>query len=154
MKALSIMAWVTVGGLGITLAAGNPRPDQEAVENELMRAKLANTYLIVRGLVQKDFRLIQDTASELLKTSESHEWDSHEHETYQAYREQLKRQSRKLLEQAGVRNLEGSTYAYLGVLSTCVDCHSHCRDVLMIATAEPVLNPIPTAVDAQDTVTR
>ena len=80
------------------------------------------------------------------------DWEANQDPTYADYREQLRRQSKKLIDQAGTRNLEGATYAYLGVLSTCVDCHSHCRDVLKIASDIPQLRaiPIPTTASSDD----
>ena len=140
------------------LAADSKPPEQPpAVHNTLMRAKLASTQSVVEGLVEKDFRMINAAAVELLRTCDSDDWESNTDSLYADYREQLRRQSRKLIHQAGMRNLEGATYAYLGVLSTCVDCHSHCRDVLMIATDKPRLRVVPiptTAVDSNGAVTR
>lgn len=151
-----ILGWGAVAGLGVALLAQDAAPvkPREIPEDALMRAKLAATQDVVEGLVQKDFRQINDAATQLLVMCQGDAWDSHPDTTYQAYRDQLQRQSKKLLDQAGVRNLEGSTYAYLGVLSTCVDCHTHCRDVLKIASEEPELIPIPTAVDSDRAVTR
>jgi hypothetical protein len=152
-----------IGGLGVfatlgvaLLAAEGEAPRRDVTpQDALMRAKLASTQAVVEGLVEKDFRMINNAGVELLKMCNSGDWEANQDEVYSQYREQLRRQSRKLIDQAGVRNLEGSTYAYLGVLSTCVDCHTHCRDVLMIATDAPRLVPIPTtAVDNADSVTR
>ncbi len=151
--------WLSCGavaGLGVALVAQDAAPptSREVPEDALMRAKLASTQDVVEGLVQKDFQQISTAAAGLLSMCRGEEWESHPDPTYQAYRDQLQRQSKKLLDQAGVRNLDGATYAYLGVLSTCVDCHSHCRDVLRIAADEPELIPIPTAVDSKGAVTR
>jgi len=156
MKLQSVLCYIAIAGVGVALWANDvPRKaPPEKSEDALMRAKLVSTQTIVEGLVKKNFRQVNDAASELLSMCAGEEWESNADETYQAYRNQLKRQSKKLIDQAGVRNLEGATYAYLGVLSTCVDCHSHCRDVLMIAADEPNLVPIPTAVDQDGAVTR
>jgi hypothetical protein len=145
--------------LGMALFAAEAQPSKEtpALENSLMRAKLVSTQSVVEGLVEKDFRMINAAAVELLKTCESDDWESNTDSLYADYREQLRRQSKKLIDQAGMRNLEGATYAYMGVLSTCVDCHSHCRDVLMIATEKPRLRVVPiptTAVDSNGAVIR
>ena len=136
--------------VGVAFATADSKSSSEP-QDALMRAKLASTQSVVEGLVEKDFRMINDAGVELLKMCNSGEWRANQDQTYADYREQLRRQSRKLIDQAGVRNLEGATYAYMGVLSTCVDCHSHCRDVLKIATDTPRLRavPIPT-VAAED----
>lgn len=145
-----------IAGLGVALVAQESAPvrTREIPAVDLMQAKLASTQDVVEGLVQKDFRRINNAASQLVAMCQGEGWDTHPDVTYQAYRDQLQRQSRKLLDQAGSRNLEGATYAYLGVLSTCVDCHTHCRDVLKIAAHDPDLIPIPTAADSSGAVTR
>ncbi len=145
--------------VGVAFAAADPssKSPNSVPQDALMRAKLASTQSVVEGLVEKDFRVINDAGVELLKMCNSTDWEANQDQTYADYREQLRRQSRKLIDQAGVRNLEGATYAYLGVLSTCVDCHSHCRDVLKIAADTPRLRAVPiptTAVDNIDSVIR
>jgi hypothetical protein len=151
-----LLGWGVVASLGVALAAQDDAPlkSNDVPEDALMRAKLASTQDVVEGLVQKDFQQISTAAAGLLSMCRGEEWETHPDPTYQAYRDQLQRQSKKLLDQAGVRNLDGATYAYLGVLSTCVDCHSHCRDVLRIAADEPDLIPIPTTSDSNGAVTR
>jgi hypothetical protein len=144
-------------GVALLAAEGDAPQKDVTPQDALMRAKLASTQAVVEGLVEKDFRMINDAGVELLKMCNSGDWEANQDELYSEYREQLRRQSKKLINQAGVRNLEGATYAYMGVLSTCVDCHTHCRDVLMIATDAPRLQavPIPTAaVDNEDSVIR
>lgn len=140
--------------VGVAFAAGEPKGTPVSVEPQdaLMRAKLASTQAVVEGLVEKDFAMINKAGVELLKMCNSGDWEANQDPTYADYREQLRRQSKKLIDQAGTRNLEGATYAYLGVLSTCVDCHSHCRDVLKIASDIPQLRaiPIPTTASSDD----
>ena len=53
-----------------------------------------------------------------------------------------------MAELARTGNLEGASYGYMKLISACVDCHTHCRDVLRIAETAPVLRPVPEMVDA------
>ena len=138
--------------VGVAFAMGDSKPSSSGAEPQdaIMRDKLASTQSVVEGLVEKDFAMINKAGVELLKMCNSGEWEANQDATYADYREQLRRQSRKLIEQAGLRNLEGATYAYLGVLSTCVDCHTHCRDVLKIANDTPRLRAVPIPTTASD----
>ncbi|MFO1005136.1 MAG: hypothetical protein U0929_04185 [Planctomycetaceae bacterium] len=154
MQRNALLGFGLLATVGVAFAAGDPKSSPASAEPQdaLMRAKLASTQAVVEGLVEKDFAMINKAGVELLKMCNSGEWEANQDATYADYREQLRRQSRKLIDQAGTRNLEGATYAYMGVLSTCVDCHSHCRDVLKIASDMPQLRavPIPTTVSSND----
>lgn len=78
-----------------------------------------------------------------MKVGETNEWVTHDDPTYEHFRREFRRQARKLAAFGDQQNLEGATFAYLGLISTCVECHSHCRDVLRIAAEPPNLKAVP-----------
>lgn len=146
-----VAAIVALCGLALTalLAAEKPKLAKPPAEDILMRAKLASSQKILEGLVEKNFAHIQKGGEELVKVGEAAAWVVREDQAYDHFRKEFRRQSLKLASFGEQQNLEGATYAYLALVTTCVECHSHCRDVLRIA-AEP-LNlkavPIPTTED-------
>ncbi len=138
--------------VGVYLYAGDaiqvsaPREQTHA----LMQAKLKAIHDIAEGLVCKDFDQIQQSGVSIASLSHGKDWEHHGDPVYGVYREQLHRDALKLAELARVNNLEGATYGYINMISTCVDCHSHCRDVLRIADPMPVLRPVPNPAELDD----
>ncbi|QDT52612.1 hypothetical protein Pan44_06240 [Caulifigura coniformis] len=132
-------------GFGVYLAAGEaplksaPR-DQTAI---MMQAKLKGLHAMAEGLVRKDFSGIEQAGEALAALCAGDDWQHHGDPVYEDYRDQLRRSALKVMELARAQNLEGATYGYMGLMSSCVDCHTHCRDVLKIAETAPVLRPIP-----------
>jgi hypothetical protein len=112
-----------------------------------MQAKLKAIHDIAEGLVCKNFESIERSGVTLSALSAGTVWENHGDSVYGDYRQQLHRESNKISELARLRNLEGATYGYMKLISTCVECHSHCRDVLRIAEIEPVLRPVPAPVE-------
>jgi hypothetical protein len=149
MKRLVLSAVLGVMVCGVYLAAGDsqstsiPR-DRTAV---LMQAKLRALHSISEGLVRKDFSLIEQAGVTLAALSAGSDWQHHGDSVYGDYRDELHRSSLKVAELARTQNLEGASYGYMKLLSSCVDCHTHCRDVLRIAETAPVLRPVPEAAD-------
>lgn len=146
MKRVAVV--VVLSGLALTvlLAAEKPKLSKPMSEDILMRAKLASSQKILEGLVEKNFAHIQKGGEELVKVGEAAEWVAHEDQAYEHFRREFRRQAHKLATFGEQRNLEGASYAYLALVTTCVECHSHCRDVLKIAAEPPDLKvvPIPT----------
>lgn len=136
---------VVLSGLILTvlLAADKPKPEKLTAEDILMRAKLASSQKVMEGLVEKNFAHIQKGGEELVKVGEADEWGAHEDPSYEHFRREFRRQARKLATFGEQQNLEAATYAYLALVTTCVECHSHCRDVLRIATEPPNLKAVP-----------
>ena len=136
---------VALCGLAVTvlLAAEKPKPGKPHAEDVLMRAKLASSQKILEGLVEKNFAHIQKGGEELVKVGEAAAWVVSEDQAYDHFRREFRRQSLKLASFGEQQNLEGATYAYLALVTTCVECHSHCRDVLRIAAEPPNLKAVP-----------
>lgn len=140
-----VTAVVVLSGLALTvlLAAEKPKPAKVPAEDILMRAKLASSQKVLEGLVEKNFAQIQKGGEELVKAGEANGWVAHEDPSYEHFRREFRRQARKLAAFGEQQNLEGASYAYLALVTTCVECHSHCRDVLRIAAEPPDLKAVP-----------
>ncbi len=127
-----------VGGLRFTSSwAQSGVPSDEPLPG-LMLAKLASSQTIVAGLVSKDFDQVRRGALDMVRVCDAIQWQSSADEVYGYHREELRRQSVKLSELAGAGNLEGCAFVYSHTISTCINCHQHCRDVLRIAERSPV----------------
>lgn len=135
---------------GVYLSADDPRPAVRDRTSALMQSKLKAIHQIAQGLVCKDFDQIEESGAALAALSSGNDWESHSDSIYRDHRDQLHRSSLRVAELARLRNLEGATYGYIGLISGCVDCHSHCRDVLNIADPMPDLRPVPTSSKLED----
>ncbi len=109
----------------------------------LMRAKLMSTQKVVEGLMDGDFGVIRKGGLELQRICDATGWRSHDDQVYGHYRAELKRSAIKMVEQADAASLDGAAYGYMHTLTTCINCHDHCRNVLRIAQASPGVIPIP-----------
>jgi hypothetical protein len=141
MKTTRTWLWL-VGVLVVVLSVRLAIPQQPKSKNEgrsdaqlpgLMLAKLANTQRIIAGLVSKDFGEIKQGAEHMVRVCEADVWESNPDPIYSQYRSELRRQALKLSGLADAHNLDGSAFCYVQVVSTCISCHEHCRDVLRIA---------------------
>lgn len=151
MKVLTLV--LTLGGTLLFTAtywteAQEPRalnavPAKDA--SILMQAKLASSQRIVEGLMAGDFSRIHTGASQLAEICEAKNWRRLEDQVVVHYRAELLRSSLKLKELARAENLDGAAYAYMGTLTTCINCHQYSRDVLRIAQHSPpqMVVPIP-----------
>ena len=134
-----------LSGLG-ALVIGQQPTLSDADRNDLsvlMRAKLMSTQKVVEGLMDGDFDLIRKGGIELQRICDATGWRSHDDQVYGHYRAELKRSAIKLVEQADAASLDGAAYGYMHTLTTCINCHDHCRNVLRVAQATPRVVPIP-----------
>jgi hypothetical protein len=152
MRNCLLLFVVVALSVGVMLRAADPSGDgvKEGPTPAVMRAKLAGVQVIVEGLVQKDLDAVATAGDELFRLCEGKGWHTHTDSRYEAYRVELARESARLAELARMKNLEGATYAYVTLISTCVDCHAHCRDVLQIAKEMPVLRSVPGPMDVEN----
>lgn len=145
---------LTVIGLGWSLVQGETKPaarPPHAPESALMRAKVGSSHKIMEGLVAKDFSEIRAGAEELKRICRATEWEAHSDPVYAHHRNELIRQASKVIEGADQSSLDLATFAYVNTLTTCINCHEHCRDVLKIAHVKRTAKiiPIPTT-DSDD----
>jgi hypothetical protein len=152
MRNCLLLLVVVALSIGVMLRAADPSDvgEKQGPTPAVMQAKLARVQVIVEGLVQKDFDAVASAGDELFRLCEGKGWHTHADSRYEAYRAELARDSTRLAELARTKNLEGATYAYVTLISTCVDCHAHCRDVLQIAKETPVLHAVPKPVDVDN----
>ena len=115
-------------------------------QSSMMLAKLACTQKITNGLVTKDFDEISEAAKELVRICVATEWAAHSDQIYAHHRVEMQKQAEKLEQMAREKNLEGAAFVYMNSLTTCINCHGYCRDVLRIADApeQSQVVPIPT----------
>ena len=124
-------------------AVGASNSAQERNAPGLMLAKLASTQRVVTGLVTKNFGEIGKGAKEMIAICDATEWETHSDPLYGHYKAELRRQAVSLAELAENHNLEGAAFGYVQSISTCISCHSHCRDVLRIAAVPNRVISIP-----------
>ena len=146
-------------GLKWSFADGQAkRPDEpkHIPESALMRAKMASSHKIMEGLVARDFPEIRTGAGELLRICRATEWEAHTDHVYGHYRAELIRQAVKLADAADQSNADAATFAYMNLLTSCINCHDHCRDVLKIAgiKRKSKVVPIPTIDSDENTIQR
>ena len=149
MRRILLTALLTALGGGVYLAAA-PAPKPASKTAALMQAKLKAIHSIAEGLVVKDFESIEQSAATLAELSSGSDWRHHGDSVYGDYRDQLHRSSQKVAELARLKNLEGATYGYINLISNCVDCHTHCRDVLHLAEPMPILRPVPDSAHLEE----
>jgi hypothetical protein len=148
--------WVWVGaflalGTGVTVLSAawgnNQQPSQEQNMPGLMLAKLASTQRVVTGLVSKDFGEIKRGAKDMMSICDASQWESHPDPVYGHYKTELRRQASSLSDLADQQNLEGAGFSYIQTISTCINCHTHCRDILRIAEVPNRVIQIPVVGD-------
>lgn len=159
MRSMSMgigMALLLAGALSLWGAERNGTaekpPAGQTDRAAIMRAKLASTQKIVEGLLANDFVLIQRGGDELDRIGHSDAWAAAEDQVYAHYRNELQRQAVKISRLGQERNLDGASYAYMHLLTACIGCHSHCRDVLHVATQIPNLETPPRSTDSTATI--
>ena len=126
----------------LTNAKANTNP-QEANVPGLMLAKLASTQRVVTGLVSKNFGEIKRGAKDMISICDAAQWESNPDPLYGHYKAELRRQASGLCDLADQQNLDGAAFNYIQTISTCVSCHTHCRDVLRIAAIPNRVIQIP-----------
>ena len=137
---------VSVLCVGVAFMVGQAKPpetDAAGTEAGLMRAKLASSQKVVEGLMLQDLSIVRTGALELEKICEATEWHAKEDQVYAHYRAELQRTAKKLAKLAQDDDLDGATYTYMHSITTCMSCHTYCRDVLHVARTEPNLQPTP-----------
>ncbi len=145
----SLRSLLVLSAIGIgcaTWAVGQQPQLSDTDHNELsilMRAKLSSSQKVVEGLMAGDFDMIRKGGMDLQRICDATSWRSHDDQIYGHYRAELKRSALKLAEQATEGNLDGAAFSYMHALTTCINCHDHCRNVLRVANNSSSVIPIP-----------
>lgn len=145
--ALAVLAWAQA-----PIAPARPvSPTHSEDElSALMRAKLASSQKIVEGLMSKDFDLIGKGALELTKVCDASQWHASDDQVYAHYRSELRRTAKKLILLSEEKNLDGAAYTYMNSITTCINCHDYCRDVLHVADKKSAHKVVPIPVTDED----
>lgn len=133
-----------VVGLSAADQPGRPRNLVDSDE-ALMALKLASTQKTLEGLVEKDFNMIRKAGEEMKRLDQSKLWSDVQNDEYTHYRIELARQADKLIQLAEAKNLDGAAFTYMNMVGTCINCHTHCRDVLKIASLQDDNGHLPLA---------
>ena len=92
-----------------------------------MRAKLSGSKDVMDGLVTENFRLIYQGAENMKAISEAVQWPRSEDKVYDHHGDEFRRQCDKLMQLAEEKNLEGAHFTFLGMTTTCINCHNYVR---------------------------
>lgn len=150
-KTLFVIAAIALGWSLVHAETKTPSKSEPPVpETALMRAKVASSHKIMEGLVARDFNEIHSGAEELIRICRGTEWEAHSDHTYAHYRAELIRQAGKLMYAADQSNSDAATFAYMNTLTTCINCHDHCRDVLKIAAVKGKSRVVPIPTEDAD----
>ncbi len=129
-------------GLSASDQPGKPK-NLVGSDEALIALKLASTQKTLEGLVEKNFQMIRKAGEELKRLDESRLWSDVDNPEYTHYRIELTRQADKLIQLADAKNLDGAAFTYMNMVGTCINCHTHCRDVLKIAGLQDDLGKLP-----------
>lgn len=127
--AMACTLTVIVGCLIVTavslLAADETAEPRRLKGRVFMRVKLSSSEKVLEGIVTRDFKLIGEGAREMEEMSQASEWPRAEDDTYEHYAVEFRRLCGKLFALAKEENLEGASFAYMQLTSSCITCHDH-----------------------------
>ncbi len=127
-----LLGAVIVGSAKADPPVGQVTPIGEA-SGTLMRSKLVTSQQVLEGLLRKDFDAIASGAGRMKQISEAAEWPRSRDSVYEHFAQIFRRQCNQLEQAATNRNHEGVMFTYLGLTTTCVQCHDYVRDSLRVA---------------------
>ncbi len=118
-----------VMALGIVLAVlwGSGGGELQDERSTYMQFKLAHAQQLLGGLVREDFPAISRHAQQLKLLSQDASWEVYRGAEYEQLSVMFRRETDRLAEAAGHRNLDGATLAYVQLTLTCVQCHDQMR---------------------------
>lgn len=97
----------------------------------IMQKKLKHAQKVLEGLALKDFKIIRNSADELLFLSKEEEWKVLSTPEYELYSNAFRRNTQALIRNAKKENLDACAFSYVELTLTCVNCHKHVREVRM-----------------------
>jgi hypothetical protein len=90
-----------------------------------MRAKLQSSAKVLEGIVTRDFKLIDEGARDMHAMSRASDWPRAKDDTYEHYSVEFRRLCGKLSSLAKEKNLEGVSFMYMQLTSSCITCPDH-----------------------------
>ena len=115
-------------GTGVVLRAHAQDEDSKA-RRDFMRVKLMYTSNIVEGLTNKDFKLVEESANEIIGITAAEKWLAVDSMEYRRQSTELKNAAEKLKKEAKNKNLEGVALRFFDMTLKCIDCHEHIREL-------------------------
>lgn len=107
------------------LAADETAEPRRLKGKVFMRVKLASSGKVLEGLVTRDFKLIDEGAREMEEMSQASQWPRAKDDTYEHYAVEFRRLCGKPSALAKEENLEGASFTYMQLTSSCITCHDH-----------------------------
>ncbi|HTH47462.1 MAG TPA: hypothetical protein VMB21_08130 [Candidatus Limnocylindria bacterium] len=126
--------------LGLILAVvaqGGTDPDTA----EIMRHKLLDSQLILRGIALQDFTQIRTNAEQLVKLSRFSGWYTRQTPEYELFTVEFRRHADDLVKAAKNENIDAATLAYTRLTSSCVSCHRYMRGGAAQKVSLPLTRP-------------
>lgn len=110
----------------VTILAADTTAEPKRLKGRVfMRVKLGSSEKVLEGIVTRDFKLIDDGAREMQEMSQASEWPRAQDGTYEHYAVEFRRLCGKLSSLAKEENLEGVSFTYMQLTSSCITCHDH-----------------------------
>lgn len=104
----------------------------ESPMKSFMHGKLMDGQAVLEGLLVRDFDQVRAGATSLrdkyLTAPAGETGDEDDDQVYEHFHIEFMRLSQKLITMADDENLEGATFIYQNLTSTCIACHDHIRD--------------------------
>ena len=113
---------------GVMLRAHAQDEDSKA-RRDFMRVKMMYSSNILEGLTNKDFKLIEESANEIIGITSAEKWLVVDSMEYRRQSEELKTAAEKLKKEAKNKNLEGAALRFFDMTLKCIDCHENIREL-------------------------
>jgi len=125
VAALTLLA--LAGAQLLTASAAQKDESTRDKVRVFMRAKLTNSQNVIEGLATENWDLIEGGAARMLVMSKATEWTVGDGPQYKQDTNDFVNACKQLITQSKVKNIEGTTLAYLQLTMNCVECHKHVR---------------------------
>jgi hypothetical protein len=104
------------------------KPDREKIK-ELMTAKLDQSQKLFAALVMNDLDKAAKHAEELKRIRKEASWLIVKTRTYDMWSNDFTESADKIIKAAKDKNLDAARLGYLGMTTTCFNCHIYVRDL-------------------------
>ena len=118
---------IGLGTVLLTVALSTTGSAQLPRLGELMQQKLDHAQQLLTAVVLGNHVNVERYANELVLISEASTWSPLQTPEYLHYASDFRESANSLMEEAGARNLDGVSLAYMEMTLTCVQCHKHVR---------------------------
>ncbi len=128
MKKLSFFCGLVM----LSLAAFSLRGEDRAKEEEpsfWMKKKLEYAEKILEGLTEADFESISKNAKMMQQLNKIEEFVRGRDESYEFHLKAFHYANRELIRQSAEEDIDGAALAYTQLTLSCVNCHTHLRDL-------------------------